>query len=102
MHHALKLRPVNQVECVLFARKHFEGHAARGRHHSRGFFQRKAAFRNGFEREVNQNPQTPNAPAFFVDFYLGGRKFHAFKHGFHVLVCGSSLNYYGWGMGGAQ
>ena len=87
VHHALKLRPIDQIEGAFFARKHFERDTARGGNHSCGFFGRQIASRNRVEREVDEDTQAANAPAFFVDLLLSGcrstllNRFHDWARG---------------------
>lgn len=71
VHHALKLRLVDQIKGALFAGKHFERNAARSGNHSRGFLGGQIPSSNCVEREVHQNAQPANTPAFFVNLRLG-------------------------------
>jgi Putative prokaryotic signal transducing protein len=82
VHHALKLRPVDQIKCTFFAGKHLERDAPRSGDHASGLFRRQIASGNGVERQVYENAQTANAPAFFVDLLLSGRA-ATLLNGFH-------------------
>jgi len=84
VHHALELRPINQIECALFARKHFQRCSPRGRNHSRSFFRGQIARRDCVERQMNENAQAPNASTFLVDLFLGGREQCSILRGFRI------------------
>ena len=53
VHHALKLRPVDQIERAFLARKHFQCHAPGRGYHSRRFFRGEPAFRDRFHGELD-------------------------------------------------
>jgi len=93
VHDALKLRPVNQVEGALLARKHLEGDAPRRSNHASRFLRGEIASRNRVEGQMNQNPQSANASAFFVDLFLGGCS-GTLLHDIHDWARGWYSNYY--------
>lgn len=72
VHDALKFGAVDQVESVLFPGEHFERYAASSRDHPGSFLSGKIAAGDRFNREMNQNSKTSNAPAFVVYFFLRG------------------------------
>jgi len=71
VHDALKLGSIEQIECALFARKHFKRDATRGRNHARRFFGSQIAGRDRFDRQLNEDSQPANTAAFVVDLLLG-------------------------------
>ena len=71
VHHALKLRPIQQIERALFPRKHLKRHASRSRHHPGRFLRRKIACRNRFDRQLNEDSQPADTPGLVVDLVLG-------------------------------
>jgi len=70
VHYALEFGTVDEIEGALFAGKHIERQTPSSRSHGSGFLRRKAARCDGIQRQINQNPQAPHAPAFVVNFVL--------------------------------
>lgn len=70
VHYSLKFGPIQQIERALFARKHFECDAARGRHHSSSLFRREIALGDRFDRQLDKYSQPANPAAFVVDLLL--------------------------------
>jgi len=72
VHDALELGLVNQVEGALFSREHFKGNAAGSGDHACGFLGGQVAGSDRVESETDEDTQTANAPALFVNLLLSG------------------------------
>ncbi len=88
MHDPLKLRAVDQIEGALLAWEHFESYFPGRGDHSGGLFGSKVSPGNRVKREAYQDPQAPDAPAFFVNFRLRGRRFCGAIRYFHIWPVG--------------